>query len=545
MAEITVKSAEGGKERFPLARDRVTIGRSRESDIFLPDQWLSRHHAEIRRDGDAFVVVDLGSKNGTLLNGDQVASSQRLRHGDIITLGEHILTFSDDSGGEDEAAPEGTRIFSAKELSDIRTRPSLDPEELARQSRVLGVLQDAMKQLVQHQPIDTLFETILNLLFQAVPAERGAILVLEGDPPEPVIKASRARQGQTPPARVSRSIARKVIGDKNSLLMPNLMEDAAFSTQDSILSTGIRSAVCAPLLFNSTTGGEDSVIGLVYLDSLMRSRPFTEEDLRVVTALANLAAAKIENVRLLEESLEKRRMEDDMRVAAEIQRGLLPDKDPVVAGYGVVGSNTPSRSVGGDYYDFAVHDGRLLFALGDVSGKGTGAALLMTVLRAAVRGHWADGSVEEAVGRINSTVCQNVTAGKYITFFVGRLEPATGRIRYVNAGHNPPLLVRPNAPPETLTCGGMVLGMFDPIPYQEGEAVIARGEALLVFSDGVTETWSPEDEEFAEERLLDVASRNVGKDARGLHDATLAAVDAFANGRKPADDRTLIVIKRD
>ena len=299
MAEITVKSAEGGKERFPLTRDRITIGRSRESDIFLPDQWLSRHHAEIRRDAGGFAVADLGSKNGTLLNGEQVGSVQRLRDGDIITLGEHILTFSDDSAGEEEAAPEGTRIFSARELSDIRTRPSLDPEELARQSRVLGVLQDAMQQLVQHQPLETLFETILNLLFEAVPAERAAILLLEGEPREGVIKASRARKGQVPPTRVSRSIARRVIGDQKSLLMPNLMEDAAFSTQDSILSTGIRSAVCAPLLYTSTTGGEDSVIGLVYLDSLMRSRPFTEEDLRVVTALANLAAAKIENVRLL------------------------------------------------------------------------------------------------------------------------------------------------------------------------------------------------------------------------------------------------------
>jgi sigma-B regulation protein RsbU (phosphoserine phosphatase) len=152
--------------------------------------------------------------------------------------------------------------------------------------------------------------------------------------------------------------------------------------------------------------------------------------------------------------------------------------------------------------------------------------------------------VEEAVGRINSTVCQNVTAGKYITFFVGRLDPATGRIRYVNAGHNAPVLVRRGGPPETLTCGGMVLGMFDPIPYQEGEAVIGRGEALLVFSDGVTETWSPTDEEFAEERLLEVASANLEKDARGLHDAILWAVDAFAAGRKPSDDRTLIVIKR-
>src|SRR5688572_10641651 len=147
MPEITVRSSEGARERFPITKDRVTIGRSRESDIFLPDQWLSRHHAEIRRDGDGFFVVDLGSKNGTLLNGDSVATRHRLHHGDVITLGEHVLTFADDAGEED-AAPEGTRIFSAREMSDLRTKPSLDPEELARQSQVLRVLHDAMRQLV-------------------------------------------------------------------------------------------------------------------------------------------------------------------------------------------------------------------------------------------------------------------------------------------------------------------------------------------------------------------------------------------------------------
>jgi sigma-B regulation protein RsbU (phosphoserine phosphatase) len=344
---------------------------------------------------------------------------------------------------------------------------------------------------------------------------------------------------------VSRSIVRKVVDGQNALLIPNLLEDASFSTQDSILSTGIRSAVAAPLLYTSTTGGPDAVIGLVYLDSLMRSRPFTEQDTNVVTALANLAAAKIENVRLLEESLEKQRLEEDMRVAAEIQRGLLPASAPVVPGYGIVGSNTPSRTVGGDYYDFAVADGRVLLALGDVSGKGTGAALLMTVLRAAVRGRWNEGSVEEAVSHINRTVCQNVTAGKYVTFFVARLDPATGHIRYVNAGHNPPVIVRPRAAPATLTCGGMVLGMFEDVVYEEGEAVLERGQALLVFSDGVTETWSPDDQEYGDDRLLEVATENLALDAAGLHERILASVDAFAAGRKPADDRTLIVIKRD
>ncbi|HYU44491.1 MAG TPA: SpoIIE family protein phosphatase [Vicinamibacteria bacterium] len=544
MAEISIDTGDGSRERFPLANERVTIGRSRDSDIFLPDQWLSRHHAEILKKDANFFLHDLGSKNGTLLNGEPVHGDRRLRHGDVITLGEHVLTFSIEEADEDSQPPEGTRIFSARELSDIKTKPSIDPEELQRQNRVLEVLSQAARSLLAHRPLPDLFEDVLNLLFAAVPCERGAILLLEGTPPEPTVKASRSRGGQPLLAKVSRSIARRVLERRETMLLPNLMEDTAFSTQDSILSTGIRSALCAPLWFTSASAEQDAVIGLVYLDSLAMNRPFSEEDARIVTALANVAAAKIENVRLLEESMEKRRLEEDMRVAAEIQRGLLPDGAPVVAGYGVVGSNRPCRTVGGDYYDFSLSDGRLLMALGDVSGKGTGAALLMTVLRAAVRGHWADESVAEAVARINSTVCQNVTAGKYITFFLARLEPGSGRVDYVNAGHNPPLLIRGDGTIETLNEGGMVLGLFDSMPYGEGVAELRTGDTLLIFSDGVTETWSAKGDEFGDQRLGEVAVRGRGLDAANLQTEILRELEVFEAGTKATDDRTLIVLKR-
>jgi sigma-B regulation protein RsbU (phosphoserine phosphatase) len=545
MAEISIDTGDGSRERFPLASERVTIGRSRDSDIFLPDQWLSRHHAEILKKDASFFLHDLGSKNGTLLNGEPVHGDRRLRHGDVITLGEHVLTFSiEETVDEDSQPPEGTRIFSARELSDIKTKPSIDPEELQKQNRVLEVLSQAARSLLAHRPLPDLFEDVLNLLFAAVPCERGAILLLEGTPPEPTVKASRSRGGQPLLAKVSRSIARRVLERRETMLLPNLMEDTAFSTQDSILSTGIRSALCAPLWFTSASAEQDAVIGLVYLDSLAMTRPFTEEDARIVTALANVAAAKIENVRLLEQSMEMRRLEEDMRVAAEIQRGLLPDGAPAVAGYGVVGSNRPCRTVGGDYYDFLLNQNRLLMALGDVSGKGTGAALLMTVLRAAVRGHWADESVAEAVGRINSTVCQNVTAGKYITFFLARLEPASGRVDYVNAGHNPPLLIRRDGTIETLNEGGMVLGLFDSMPYGEGAAELRPGDTLLIFSDGVTETWSAQGDEFGDQRLGEVAVRGRGLDAAGLQTEILRELEVFEAGTKSTDDRTLIVLKR-
>jgi serine phosphatase RsbU (regulator of sigma subunit)/pSer/pThr/pTyr-binding forkhead associated (FHA) protein len=545
LPELTILTANGKKERFGLVKPRVTIGRSRESDVFLPDQWLSRQHAEIRQKDDGFYLVDLKSKNGTLLNGEPLREERRLREGDVITLGEHNLTFTGEGlrEDEDETEPEGTRVYSVRELSDISTKPGIDPLELQRQNRILAILSKAASELVVHRPLDELFDLVLNLLFEAVPAERGAILLLQGDPPLPVVKASRSRKGE-PMTRISRSIARRVLEERVALLLPNVLEDARFKGEHSILSTGIRSAMCAPLWFSSTGSERDSVIGLIYLDTRHRTAQFTEEDTRILTALANVAAAKIENVRLLEESLEKRRLEEDMRMAAEIQTALLPKDAPRVAGYGLTGCNRPCRTVGGDYYDFAFEDGRLLLALGDVSGKGTGAALLMTVLRAAVRGLWTQPVLAEAVTRINRTVCQNVPPNKYVTFLMARLHPASGRLEYVNAGHNPPLLIRSKGEVERLEEGGTVLGMFDSAPYAVGTAELRPGDTLLVFSDGVTETFNETQEEFGEKGLVEVAVRGRSLEAEKLQDEILRALDDFAAGARATDDRTLIVLKR-
>jgi sigma-B regulation protein RsbU (phosphoserine phosphatase) len=545
MAEIAIQTAGGTRERYPLVKPRVTVGRSRDSDIFLPDQWLSRHHATIEERADGYWVSDLKSKNGTLLNGEPVRDWCRLRPGDVITLGEHTLTFCADAEPEeeDEAEPEGTRVFSVRELSAINTRPSVDPTELQRQNRVLAILSKAASELVVHRPLDQLFDLVLDLLLEAVAAERGAILLLEGSSSHPVIKASRSRSGDVL-TRISRSIARRAIEERVSLLLPNVLEDVRFRSEDSILASGIRSAMVAPLWFSAAGEGRDSVIGLVYVDSLQHSHPFGEDDLRVLTALANVAAAKIENVRLLEESLEKRRMEEDMRMAAEIQTGLLPREAPKLPGWDVAGCNRPCRTVGGDYYDFAIEGKRLLLALGDVSGKGTGAALLMTVLRAAVRAHWTEPSLSDAVARINRTVCQNVPSSKYVTFFLAELDPATGRLRFVNAGHNPPLLVRAQGAVERLEDGGLVLGMFENVSYDGGTVEMAPGDTLVIYSDGVTETWNPEGEEFGEESLLPLAIAGRQMEAEELQDAILRELERYEAGARATDDRTLVILKR-
>jgi serine phosphatase RsbU (regulator of sigma subunit) len=540
---LEISTPDGGRRILAVEKERLTIGRARENDVFLPDRWLSRHHAEIRLAEGGYLVVDLGSKNGTLVNRVPVRESQRLRSGDVITLGEHSITFSDsESQGslEPDTEPMGTQIFSASELSQQVRSPVGDAEGLARQNRVLRVLSDAASALLVHRPLAETFERVLDLLFEAVAAERAAI-ILTGPSGEPEIKASRVRSGP-PIKRVSRSIARRVLTDRVALLLPNVMDDQGLRGQESILSTGIRSALCAPLWLAGSDA--DTVIGLVYLDSRLGTANFDEDDLRVVTALANLAAAKIENSRLLEESLEKRRLEEDMRTAAEIQARLLPTCAPTVPGYDLVGSTRPCRTVGGDYYDFETENDRLLLALGDVSGKGTGAALLMAVLRATVRGHWTDGDVSAAMGRINKTLCQNVPPNKYVTFFLARLAPLTGELTYVNAGHNPPLLMRAKGGVEKLEEGGMVLGMFDSVPYAEATVRFEPGDVLLIYSDGLSEAWNEAGDEFGEDRLMELAQAHREAPAADIHERVLQAVDAFTDHAKATDDRTLIVLKR-
>jgi sigma-B regulation protein RsbU (phosphoserine phosphatase) len=546
MIEVTIQSASGGRETFLLDGEVTRIGRSADNEISLPDQWLSRRHAEIRVEENAYHLIDLGSRNGTRLNGKPLQGKTQLHPGDRIGLGDYVVIFSPEAveevgGGH---APHETWTMSARRFSeDMDTQPSFDAEELNRQRRTLGILTRTASALLVHRPLQELLEFVLDQLFDAVFPDRGAILLLEGDPPELVPRASRSRSGPKI-SKVSHSITQRVIEQEMSILLKKVMDDAELRSRDSILSQSVRSAICAPLWFTAESQDRDKVIGLVYLDMVHDSRFFDEEDLRILTALANVAASKIENERLLVESLQMRRMEQDLRLAARIQDDLLPDAAPAVPGYEVAASTTPCLAVGGDYYDFALDDDDLLLTLGDVSGKGTSAALLTTVLRASVRAHWCGSDVAGAVARINQTVHDNVPEGRYVTFFLARLEPATGHLRYVNAGHNPPLLVRETGSIETLEQGGMVLGPFQTAEYTLGTAELRPGDSLVIFSDGVTEGCDAEMREFGEQRLGEVVRQARSLDAEGLRARVLSELNAYEGDAKATDDRTLVVLKR-
>ena len=316
--------------------------------------------------------------------------------------------------------------------------------------------------------------------------------------------------------------------------------DRALRDQVSIVEQAVHSMIAVPLQTNSR------VIGLIYVDTPRRSREFSREDLNLLTVMANVAAIRIEQVRLSAVEEAERAMAKELQQAAIIQQRLLPDRPPKVEGFELAGKTVACKTVGGDYYDFIPYpDGQLAIMVGDVAGKGMPASLLMSSVQARVRVIYEDpGDVSKKMARLNKTTCGNCPDNRFITFFLGIANGKTGELSYSNAGHNPPLLIRRQGGYETLQEGGMILGILPIAPYQEAAVKMERGDILVLFSDGVTEAANLKDEEFGEERLAELVASMHDRSTTEIVQSIHKAVREFAEGEPAADDITVVVARR-
>jgi sigma-B regulation protein RsbU (phosphoserine phosphatase) len=275
--------------------------------------------------------------------------------------------------------------------------------------------------------------------------------------------------------------------------------------------------------------------------------PFGADDRRTLSLFANQAAIAIENARLHRQALEKERLEREMELAAEIQRQILPDVLPEVAGWELAGWNRPARQVGGDYYDLVRlgESGRLGFAVGDVTGKGMPAALLVSTLHSALALLRDRGELSpELVARLNRHVCESSLANKFITLILGELDPASGRLTYVNAGHNPGFVVRAGGAVERLGSTGLPLGLMPAGVWSARGVELGAGDLVCLYTDGITECASPADEELGEERLLGLLAAHRGAPLAELVAAVDRATVDHAAGLPQGDDQTLVLVRR-
>ncbi len=286
--------------------------------------------------------------------------------------------------------------------------------------------------------------------------------------------------------------------------------------------------------------------GLIMLGPRLKGEGYSAADLEFLYSMGNLAIISIENARLFKEALEKQRLEDELIIAREIQQGLLPEQLPVMSGFDIAGINIPSLQVGGDYYDVIQHsENDFVVAIGDVSGKGTPAALLMAGVQAVLRTiaplHLP---LPEATGRMNELICLNTHGGKFITFFWGVLETKTATLHYINAGHNPPMLIRKNGSVEKLEDGGLILGIMKSVaPYKEGACRFERGDVLLMYTDGVSEAMNPENVDFSEDALERTVVNARNSSAKEIITAIQQALEKHTKGSPQSDDITMLVLK--
>ncbi|MCH7780171.1 MAG: SpoIIE family protein phosphatase, partial [Acidobacteria bacterium] len=540
MAALIIQTAGEPSYRILLESTKVRIGRSENNEICLAgDAAVSRFHAEITVVGERYFLDDLGSRNGTFVNGSPVDRRTPLPPRCRIQVGKAVITLTGSPGthdGDTAPMPEelagNSVILSAAQVVEAGSLPGgtvsgLAPEAENPHARAFAALSRWAPDLMSDRPLSEVLTLVLDMVFQAIAPERAALLLLEGDPPTLKPGASRGMQTGTDGSKlVSATISARVIGRQQSVLTSDAQIDPRFMEAQSIVQQSVHSAMSVPLWNNS------EVIGMIYVDTVLRPVSFSKVDLEVLTLLANLSAIKIDHVVLSERDQKMRELERELQAAAKIQRRLLPGEPPSFAGYDIHGRNDPCHAVGGDYFDFQPRDnGCLGIALGDVSGKGMGAALLMATLQASFRAHAAtNASPRELVERLNRAVCANAEANKFITFFYGELDGATHTLHYVNAGHNPPMLFRANGTLEPLRTGGLILGFEPTIRYTAEEVTLAPGDLLLLFTDGVTEAERPDGEEFGEQRLSEIVRRGGQAPAADIAQRIRDEVDAFTHG---------------
>jgi serine phosphatase RsbU (regulator of sigma subunit) len=527
-----------------LRKTPLTLGRSVDNDLAYPhDPWLSRYHLSFEQKEKTWWIRDCESRNGTLLNSAGIKESQPIKAGDKIFAG-HLTI---DVRERPTEAQRPVISFTAKDEGDHRTTAtfttSLDqvlgkaaerrPRETSAASRMVSALIRAGQELVAHQPLEQLFETILDLSLSAVEAKRGVILTL--DEGELLVRASKG-DGFT----ISAAVREQVLRDKCSLLIGDALRHDALSKQESIFLQRVRSMMAAPL----QTG--DRVIGLIYVDNGSVLRPFSQDDLDLLTVMANVAAIRIEHARLAEVEQSEKLMEADLAQASDIQRSLLPTEPPAYDGWELAGINLPCRTVGGDYFDFIPYqDGRLAVVVGDVAGKGLPAALLMSSLQAKVQMlRESNPSPGKAVGTLNRSLTERCPLGKFITFFYALLDPPTGALEYSNAGHNYPLILRKNGSVETLAGNGLVMGLFAAVHYEVKQTKLAPGDMLVLYSDGVTEAADSADVEFGEKGLADFLAARQATRCEDIVNQLVEHIRKWRGTTSFADDFTVVLVRR-
>jgi serine phosphatase RsbU (regulator of sigma subunit) len=415
-------------------------------------------------------------------------------------------------------------------------------ERLQRAVGELSLLNELAGEIGASHDLERITRRIVRQALRAVHAEEGVLAVLDDPSDEDALRtlvrtADGNRGGSA--LRVDDHLLGWMHLNRRPLRLDEPHDDPRFSSTP--WPASVTSVLCVPLSARSR------LIGMLTVFNKQGGGDFDADDERLLAILAAQSAQVIENARLVEEEKELVRMREAVHLARRIQRSLLPEAPPDLAGYDLAGFSLPAETVGGDYFDFIpIDDHRLAFCVGDVVGKGLPASLLMANTQATLRGQTGPGVASDVcLERSNRFLHRTLRPGAFVTLFYGILDASTHRVQSANAGHNRPLLLRAGGTVERLEHGGLVLGALAGSAYEEAVHALGPGDVLLVYSDGLTEAMNDDREEFGEARTTEVLRAHRGASAAALVDALVAAVQAHAGGVPQSDDITVLVVKRE
>lgn len=521
-----------GQRTVTVDKNSFNIGRRDTNDLRLAGSEVSRDHAEIVLQGEQFVLHDRGSRYGTFVNGEAV-SERGLVHGDRIRLGR--------GGGAEMVFLVGEQTTPAQEPATSSAIGDL---------RHVAALLEGLRALGSGRVLDEVLALVLDSALNVSGAERGFIMLANAEG-QLEFKLARARGRITLPGRgfeTSRKIPEEVFATGQARIVADLLDGGLAAVHTGTVALGIRNVLCVPLrlvryLEKAEASNDDKSIGVLYLDSREKGALMSSSTRAALDTLATEAAVAIENARLYRETLEKARLEQEMRIAATIQQALLPKSNYGGAKFDLAAASLPCRSIGGDFFDYMeATGGGLGFALGDVAGKGPPAALLSALVQGILA---AQGATAErpasTIAHVNEALFRRAIESRFVTMLYGRLSD-DGSLTYTNAGHNPPLIIGASRL-KRLEKGGPILGLFEGVPFEEETLTLNPGECLVVFSDGVSEALNAAGEEFGESRIVDAVRAATRTDATGTLDAVISAVKQWATGAPQNDDVTALVIR--
>ncbi len=417
-----------------------------------------------------------------------------------------------------------------------------DPQ---RDQRNVDMLLGAVEELYGRGDLDTVMRSAVDRAIMVTGAQRGVLLLADGAG-NLGVRVARHRDGKdlARDLRYSRSVANRVwtSGKPHLTVDAEGRDGAALTLGRSILDLRLLSILAVPLPV------KDRSIGVLYVDSTAQAKEFTDADRTVFEALAGLVAVAIESARLAAEEAERQRLSREMAVARKIQQSLQPKDLPVPEGYDVAAEARPCVETSGDYYDaIPLSDGCVGLVVGDVSGHGLGAALFMACVRALLRTllHMQPDPLRAFAG-LNAFLCRDMPEGSFMSLFLGVLDPGAGTLRYVSAGHNPPLLRRGGAPLRELDRTGPVLGVVADHAYRMSEPIpLAPGDALVLYTDGIFEARDAAGDLYGEERFHASVEAHAqrGAGAKELLAGLLADLEAFVGQRPMDDDVTCLVVR--